>query len=274
MIGAKTIRNLVLTVVGMMLAFVVFRPIFGTNALFIWSVVTVGMVLAILMKGFRRDLPPPEPRWKPDPILKGMQQPRPRSRIRSVTLPEAPLSTVYPHVREAMQRAGYPPNHTNLTVYDVGVLAIDDQRATTAHREDAISEMADALQPFVVLHASTAAAGMIRFVMTTPTGKIIYEKSGRHQLKAGETRITAEKLLPVRERPPEGKLILKVYIESTPIAEIEIQWLAPQSDVIKQHLTADGELRPGVDDALNRLSETNSIDTISLHELLRRDDHD
>ncbi len=274
MIGSNTIRNLILSVIGMTLAFALFRPVFGANALIVWSTVTLGVVLAVLLRGFQHDLPPPSPPQKSIPRLRGVQPPRTRSRStpEPVILPEPPLSTVYPHVHEAMIRAGYPPNHANLTVYDVGVLAIDDQRATTAHRADTISETADALQPFIVLHASTAAGGMIRFVMTTPAGDVLYEKTAQVQLKAGETRITAAKLLPVRERPPEGRLILKVYIESTPIAEILIQWLAPPSDVIKQHLRADGELQPGVDDALNQLIDADGIDTISLNELLKRGD--
>jgi len=144
-----------------------------------------------------------------------------------------------------VRRAGLDPDHTGLTLSDVGLIVYGAEARPVVHRESAVPDTADYVQPFAELKAARAAKGKLTFEVVDSSGQVVYRREEEQQLRAGKTAIIPRTRLPIGDHfyLAQG-WTLRVYANDVLLAEHPFGWYNPanRAETLREVMSNDGEL--------------------------------
>ncbi|GEM_PF-2212669 len=177
--------------------------------------------------------------------------PTPRSNTGSRTTTTARAASpstkaqVYPHATEAVRRAGLNPDKAGLTLTDVGLIVYGAEPRPVVHRESAVPDTANYVQPFAELKANRAAKGRLTFEVVDSSGQVAYRREEEQELRAGKTAVISRTRLPIGDHfyLAQG-WTLKIYANDVLLAEHPFGWYNPASrtETLREVMSNDGEL--------------------------------
>ncbi|MBE2268214.1 MAG: hypothetical protein IAE80_08265 [Anaerolinea sp.] len=178
---------------------------------------------------------------------------------------------VYPHALDSVRRAGLDPTSLHVLPVDVGVMAFSGDTEPVIHRNIAVMDDVDYIQPFVQLRLPTKAIGRVRFEMVDADGETIFVHENDHQLQKGLNLISPAARLPIHDQLATAKdWLLRVSADGVVIAEHRFGWQESASKAMRRHINADGELSNEV----RAMMAENRLGKLSLDELLDDQDDD
>lgn len=176
-------------------------------------------------------------------------------------------SVDHPHADEAVRRAGIDPDRAGLTLTDVGLIVYGPEPRPVVHRELAVPDTADYVQPFAELKAVRAARGVLTFELVDPAGEVVYRREEQQQIKAGKTAVIARTRLPMGDHFDFSQgWTLRLYANDVLLAEHPFGWFDPsnRTEALREVMSNDGELTAD----LSALMEDEGFQPMSLDDLL------
>lgn len=175
----------------------------------------------------------------------------------------------YPHALEAVRRAGLNEN-AGLSLSDIGLIVYGAEPKPVVHRESAVPDTADYVQPFAELNAARAAKGRLTFEVVDTAGEIVYRREEEQQLRAGKTAVIPRTRLPIGDHfdLTQG-WTLRMYANDVLIAEHPFGWYNPadRTETLREVMSNDGELTAD----LSALMDDIQAQPMSLDDLLGDD---
>jgi hypothetical protein len=187
-------------------------------------------------------------------------------RAAATTRPEA-----YPHANEATRRAGLNEN-AGLSLSDIGLIVYGAGPKPVVHRESAVPDTVDYVQPFAELKANRAAKGRLTFELLDPAGEVVYLREEDQQLRAGKTSVIPRTRLPIGDHFDLSQgWTLRIYANNVLIAEHPFGWYNPtdRTETLREVMSNDGELTAD----LSALMVDIQAQPMSLDDLLGGDDN-
>jgi hypothetical protein len=200
----------------------------------------------------------PASRAAPSPIETFMTMKPPRAR------PAAQ------HAVDAVRRAGLVSENLALRPTDLGLMVYSGGKRPVIHREAAIPDTADYVQPFVELETRQPASGQLRFEIVDSSGVVQYARIQDERLTPGRSLLLAKTRMPVGDfLDVADDWSVRIYAGDVLLADHPFNWYDPDSvgAPLRDHLSSDGELSTD----LERLVESAELQPISLDELLGDD---
>jgi len=207
------------------------------------------------------------------------RQPAPPSRVTSPSRTTSPTrannpsgtpAAGYPHATEAVRRAGLNPDKAGLTLSDIGLIVYGAEARPVVHRESAVPDTADYVQPFAELKAVRAAKGTLTFEVVDAAGEVVYRRDEEQQLRAGKTAIIPHTRLPIGDHFDFSQgWTLRIYANNVLLAEHAFGWFNPASrtETLREVMSNDGELTAD----LSALMDDMVAQPMSLDDLLGED---
>lgn len=190
----------------------------------------------------------------------------PRTARPSRQLP-APAPKPHPHAEEAVRRAGLDPERTGLLVSDLGLIVYNGNDKPVVHRESAVPDTADYVQPFAELSAAKPARGRLTFEIVDALGEVVYRRQEEQALPTGKKAVIPRTRLPVGDHLDTAQAwTLRLYANDTLLAEHPFGWYDPldRTEALREVMSNDGELSAD----LSALMQDAAAAPMSLDDLL------
>ncbi len=177
----------------------------------------------------------------------------------------ASAETVYRHALDSVKAAGLNPDEVKVLPVDIGIVVFRGDEVPAPYRTHPVPDDADYIQPFVQLRLPTRATGKIRFEITDADGQVLFVHEDHHQLERGRNLITPAARLPIHDaHAMHGSWEMRVSADGVPLALYKFEWEEDSAQVIRRHLSEDGE----ISNELRSMLAENRLQRMSLDDLL------
>lgn len=189
--------------------------------------------------------------------------------------PQRPANTeqVHDHALDAVRAAGRDADNLPVLPVDIGVLAFKAEQTPVIHREWAVMDDIDYVQPFVQLRLPRVATGRIRFELLNGNNERLFVHEDDYQLERGRNLVVPAARLPIHdEQQMDGLWQLRIQADGMLLANHVFEWESTESarDEIREHIAEDGEISSELRAALAE----NHLQKMSLDELLSYQEED
>ncbi|NWF68987.1 MAG: hypothetical protein HXY40_07870 [Chloroflexi bacterium] len=183
----------------------------------------------------------------------------------TVATRSASAETVYRHALEAVKAAGLDPDNVKVLPVDIGMIVYRGDEAPALYRTHPVPDDVDYVQPFIQLRLPTKAMGKIRFEVSDADGQVLFVHEENHQFERGRNLITPSMRLPIHDaQAMHAPWEMRVSADGVPLAVYKFEWEEDSQQVIRRHLSEDGELS----NELRSMLAENRLQRMSLDELL------
>ena len=177
----------------------------------------------------------------------------------------ASAETVYRHALDSVKAAGLNPDEVKVLPVDIGIVVFRGDEVPAPYRTHPIPDDADYVQPFVQLRLPQRATGKIRFEISDADGQVLFVHEEHHQLERGRNLITPASRLPIHDaHAMHGMWEMRVSADGMPLALYKFEWEEDNAQVIRRHLSEDGE----ISNELRSMLAENRLQKMSLDDLL------
>lgn len=183
-------------------------------------------------------------------------------------------SSVQSHAIQAVRAAGQDPAMLPVLPVDIGVLAYRGDDDPVIHRDWAVMDDVDYVQPFVQLRLPRTATGRVRFELIDSDGERQFIHEQDYQLERGRNLVVPAVRLPIHDNyAMEGKWHLRVSADDVLLAVHDFEWddSSQVTPALRHHILEDGE----ISNELRAALAENKLERMSLDDLLaEQDDND
>jgi hypothetical protein len=177
----------------------------------------------------------------------------------------ASAETVYRHALDSVKAAGLNPDEVRVLPVDIGVVVFRGDEVPAPYRTHPVPDDADYIQPFVQLRLPQRAIGKIRFEIIDADGQVLFVHEDNHQLQRGRNLITPAARLPIHDaHAMHSAWEMRVSADGTTLAVHQFDWEEDSAQVIRRHLSEDGE----ISNELRSMLAENRLQKMSLDDLL------
>lgn len=180
-------------------------------------------------------------------------------------------SSVQPHAIQAVRAAGQNPASLPVLPVDVGVLAYRGDDEPVIHRDWAVMDDVDYIQPFVQLRLPQTATGRVRFELIDSEGERQFIHEQDYQLERGRNLVVPAVRLPIHDNyAMDGTWHLRVSADDVLLAVHDFEWedSSQASPAVRRHILEDGE----ISNELRAALAENKLERMSLDDLLAGQD--
>lgn len=182
---------------------------------------------------------------------------------------QASHESIYRHALESIEAAGLDPDSAQVLPTDIGVMVFKDDGDPMIHRTRPIINDVDYIQPFVQLRLPTRAVGRIRFEIIDSDGQTLFLREDERQLERGRNLVMPGARLAIHDaQAMHGPWELHISADGMLLASHRFEWQESTSQVIRRHLSEDGE----INNELRAALAENRLQQLSLDELLADQD--
>lgn len=177
------------------------------------------------------------------------------------------------HALAAVRAAGRDPDSLPVLPVDIGVMSYTGDNDPVIHRDWAVMDDVDYIQPFVQLRLPRTATGRIRFELVDSDGEAQFVHEQDYQLERGRNLVVPAARLPVQDQQPVDRpWELRVIADGVLLAvhEFEFDDADTISQELRQHILEDGEISNELRTAL----AANRLERMSLDDLLADQNND
>jgi hypothetical protein len=258
--------------------------IFILTMLGVQNISFFGVLLLIGILWFARNAIEDEQARRDDVIVQPRRQVRPSSRRSPVyedllppsRQPQDPAISsalraaelgAQPHALEAVRAAAQNPASLPVLPVDIGVLAYRADDEPVIHRDWAVMDDVDYIQPFVQLRLPRAATGRVRFELIDSAGERQFVHEQDYQLERGRNLVVPAARLPIHDNyTMEAQWELRVSADGVLLAVHNFGWedSSKVTAEMQRHILEDGE----ISNELRAALAESKLERMSLDELL------